>query len=34
VQRAWQRDWSYQTRTARPAPGVDYPSRSTFAGVR
>jgi hypothetical protein len=34
VERAWQRDWSYPTRTAQPAPGGDYPSRSTFAGAR
>ena len=30
VERAWQRDWSYPTRTA----GGDYPSRSTFADAR
>jgi soluble lytic murein transglycosylase-like protein len=34
VERAWQRDWSYSTRTAQPAPRGDHPSRSTFAGVR
>jgi soluble lytic murein transglycosylase-like protein len=34
VERAWQRDWSYTTRTAQPAPRGDHPSRSTFADVR
>ena len=33
VERAWQ-NWSYPTRAAQPAPGSDYPSRSTFAGAR
>jgi soluble lytic murein transglycosylase-like protein len=33
VERAWQ-SWSYPTRTAQPAPGGDYPIRSTFADAR